>query len=131
MRQDRRLRIQETGVRGPALAPLHKLLHFFVFTLNGVVASTSTSFTLWLRSSGIVATRGSSTLLLIHRLAHAKEGLLQRLTCRFDAADIVGGKGRTNISDLRLQFALLLRGELIAQFGEALLGAVSCAIGQI
>src|SRR5690242_14805219 len=127
MRQDRRLRIGN-GCKGASTGTLTKLLHFFVFTLDGIIARACTSITLWLCLASVVTAR-SSTRLPIHRLAHAIESLLQRLTGRFDAADVVGGKGSANIGDLGLQFALLLRGELIAQFGETLLGTIGRAIG--
>src|SRR5205807_2037665 len=113
------------------MIPLLRLLHFFIFALDSIVASSgaSTAFRLW--ASAEVLTRSSAGSLTIHRFAHAIEGLFKLFAGRFDATDIIGGKCCTHVGNLGLQFALLLRGDLVAHLGEALLGAIGRAIGQI
>src|SRR5579884_1446027 len=119
---------------GKAMLPSHSiawLLHFFVFAFDGVVGGG----TLVGGGAGVRAVIGScarsGTRAAIDGFADFVEGLLQGFAGRFDALHVIGGEGGAHVGDLRFQFALLVRGNLVAQVGEALFGAIGGAIGLV
>src|SRR5450755_609577 len=109
------------------------MLHFFVFALDGVVAAATTTLlgTALSAAFEVRSGRTSGRALSVDLFTDLVEGLLKRLTRLFDARNVIGREGRTYIGDLCLQLALLLRGDAIAEFGDALLGTVGRAIGEV
>src|SRR6266446_5362653 len=59
------------------------------------------------------------------------EGLLQGLTRGLDASHVIRRERGPDIGYLRLQFALLFRGDFVTQFSDTLFRTISCAIGQV
>ena len=109
-------------------------LHLFVLALDRIVVSTAirTSLaTLTISTSAGEIFSSRSTTLAVDLLADLMEGLLKRLARGLDTLHIVSSESSTHIGHLRLQLALLLAGNTLGQFANALLGTIGGAISQV